>query len=285
MTAAPIVFVSRNPFALAARWALAAVLLVFLFFPVYWMLVTSVRPNGQIFVQFPSPFPTETTFANFLRAVSQTDLALYLRNSLITAGGSAVLTTSLAALAAYGFAKFRFPLRFGLMNVMIAAQMFPFAVILISLYPLLQSAGLLNTLTGLTIAYIVFALPPAVYILFSFYSRLPDELIEAARIDGASELAILLKIILPLSRPALISVAVYSFTWAWNDLLYSLTLVTTDKLRTIGPGLLLTFFGEMQQDWGGAMAAAILASLPAVIVFAFLQRFFIAGLTSGAVKS
>lgn len=242
-----------------------------------------MRPNGQIFVQFPSLFPMETTFANFLRAVSQTDLVLYLRNSLITAGGSAVLTTSLAALAAYGFAKFRFPFRFALMNVMIAAQMFPFAVILISLYPLLQSAGLLNTLTGLTVAYIVFALPPAIYILFSFYSRLPDELIEAARIDGASELAILLRIILPLSRPSLISVAV--FTWAWNDLLYSLTLVTTDKLRTIGPGLLLTFFGEMQQDWGGAMAAAILASLPAVIVFAFLQRFFIAGLTSGAVKS
>lgn len=285
MSASPIVFTSRRPAAVLMRVGLAGLLLFFLFFPVYWMLVTAFRPAGQIFVQFPSLFPTEPTLVNFYRAISQSDLPLYLRNSLITAGGSSVLTTTLAALAAYGFAKFRFPFRFTIMHFMIAAQMFPFAMILISLYSLLLSFGLLDTLTGLTIAYVVFALPPAIYILFSFYSRLPDELIEAARIDGASEFTILRKIILPLSRPALISVAVYSFAWAWNDLLYSLTLVTSDKLRTIGPGLLLTFFGEMQQDWGGAMAAAILASLPAVIVFAFLQRFFVAGLTSGAVKS
>ncbi|WP_181183593.1 MULTISPECIES: carbohydrate ABC transporter permease [unclassified Mesorhizobium] len=281
----PLVLASRRPVAVIAR-ALALLFLVsFLFFPVYWMMVTALKPNQQIFVQFPEFIPTHPVLDNFKRAISQSNLPTYLVNSMITAGGSSLLTTTLAALAAYGFAKYRFSGRFATMNIMIGAQMFPFAVILISLYPMMQSAGLLDTLTGLTIAYVVFALPPAIYILFSFYSRLPNELIEAARIDGASEIAILRRIVLPLSKPALISVAVYSFTWAWNDLLYSLTLVTSDNLRTIGPGLLLTFFGEMQQDWGGAMAAAILASLPAVIIFAFLQRFFVAGLTSGAVKS
>lgn len=280
-----LVLTSRHPVAVVGRVVVIVFLLTFLFFPVYWMLVTAIRPNDQIFVQFPSLIPTRPVLDNFWRALSQSNLLSYLTNSLITAGGSSLLTTTLAALAAYGFAKYRFKGRFAIMNLMIAAQMFPFAVVLISLYPMLQAAQLLDTLAGLTIAYVVFALPPAIYILFSFYSRLPDELIEAARIDGASELMILRKIVLPLSRPALISVAVYSFTWAWNDLLYSLTLVTSDDLRTIGPGLLLTFFGEMQQDWGGAMAAAILASLPAVIIFAFLQRFFVAGLTSGAVKS
>jgi multiple sugar transport system permease protein len=276
---------NRSPLALVARYATYAAFFVFLFFPIYWLIVTSLRPQSEIFVQFPALFPHAITLSNYIHAISQSDLPLYLRNSLIAAGCSALLTTSLAMLAAFGFAKYKFKGRLPLMYLMISAQMFPFAIILISMYSILQAAGLLNTLPGLTVAYVVFALPPAIYILYSFYSRLPDELLEAARIDGASELDILFRVILPLSKPALISVGVYSFMWAWNDLLYSLTLVTQDNLRTIGPGLLLTFFGEMQQDWGGAMAAAILASLPAVVVFAFLQRYFVAGLTSGAVKS
>lgn len=266
------------------RWGALTFMVLFLFFPIYWMAVTSFRHAGDIFVQFPSVVPLRPTLDNFVRAISQTDLPLYLRNSLLTAGGSAFFTTSLAALAAYGFAKFRFAGQNLLMYTMISAQMFPFAVILISLYSTLERLGLLNSILGLTIAYIVFALPPAIYILYSFFKQLPDEMLEAARMDGASEIAILWRIVLPLSRPALISVAVYSFMWAWNDLLYSLTIITKDQLRTIGPGLLLTFFGEMQQDWGGAMAAAILASLPAVIVFGVLQRFFVQGLTAGAVK-
>ena len=249
------------------------------------MVATYFRPQNEVFVQFPTLSAHAPTLANFERAWSQSDLPLYLRNSLLTAGGSALLTTALATLAAYGFAKYRFFARKPLMYLMISAQMFPFAVILISIYSLLQSLGLLNTLAGLTVAYIVFALPAAIYILYSFFMRLPDELIEAARIDGASELRILTRIVLPLSGPALIAVGIYSFMWAWNDLLYSLTLITRDDSRTIGPGLLLAFFGEMQQDWAGAMAASILASLPAVVVFGVLQRYFVQGLTAGAVKS
>ena len=278
------ILASRSAPATTGRIALYTFFWVFLFFPVYWMLATALRSGTDIFQQFPSLIPLQPTLQNFRRTLVSSDLLLYLRNSLVTAGGSALLTTFLAMLAAYGFAKYRFRGRHPLMYAMLAAQMFPFGLLLISLYSLLFSAGLLNTLLGLTLAYIVFALPPAIYILYSFFSRLPDALMEAARIDGASEWDILLRIILPLSKPALISVGIYSFMWAWNDLLYSLTLITRDDLRTIGPGLLLTMFGEMQQDWSGAMAAAILASLPAVVVFMVLQRYFVEGLTSGAVK-
>jgi multiple sugar transport system permease protein len=280
-----VIFASRSVPAVTGRILLYAAFWTFLFFPVYWMLATSLRQGGSVFVQFPSLFPEDPTLENFARALLDSDLPLYLRNSLITAGGSAVFTTTLAMLASFGFAKYNFRGRHPLMYAMIAAQMFPFGIILISLYSLLFAAGLLNTLFGLTIAYVVFALPPAIYILYSFFSRMPNELLEAARIDGASEWHILTKIVLPLSKPALISVAVYSFMWAWNDLLYSLTLITRNDLRTIGPGLLLTLFGEMQQDWAGAMAAAVMASLPAIAVFAVLQRYFVEGLTSGAVKS
>lgn len=265
--------------------AIALALGLFLLFPVIWLITTSIKPDAEIFVKFPSLFPSAPTLEHFDKALRASNLLTYLKNSFITATCSAVLTTALAALAAYGFAKFKFRGRQPLMLMLIAAQMFPFAVLLITIYPLLKSLGLLNTLTGLTLSYIVFALPSGVYILYTFFAQIPDELLEAGRIDGASEMTILRKVVLPLSLPGLVAVAVYSFMWAWNDLFYSLTIMSSQNMRTVGPGLMLEFFGEMQQDWGAAMAASFMASAPVVVIFAFLQKFFIQGLTAGAVKS
>ena len=210
---------------------------------------------------------------------------LYLRNSLLTAGGGALLTVVLGMYAAYGFAKYRYPGRTPLMYLMLSAQMFPFAVLLISLYPLLQRVGLLDTRIGLVIAYIVLALPSGTYMMFSYFVNIPSEIIEAARADGAGELFIFHRIVLPLAVPALVTVGLYAFMWAWNDLLFALTLITSADKRTVGPGLLLTHLGESRNDWGAAMAASIVSSLPVVVAFGFLQRFFIKGLTAGAVKS
>jgi multiple sugar transport system permease protein len=130
------------------------------------------------------------------------------------------------------------------MFLMLSAQMFPFAMMLISLYPMLQWAGLFNTHAGLIIAYIILALPSGTYMLYSYFVNIPTEIIEAARADGAGELFILHRIVLPLAMPALVTVGLYSFMWAWNDLLFSLTLVTKPELRTVGPGLLLNYIGE-----------------------------------------
>jgi multiple sugar transport system permease protein len=262
----------------------AAGIAAFLIFPLWWLVSTALKPEAEIFVKYPSLWPSAPTFRNFERAIGTSGLLTYLRNSMITAVGSALITTSVAGLAAYGFAKFRFKARQPLMLMLIAAQMFPFAVLLITIYPLLRHTGLLNSLTGLTISYIVFSLPSSIYILYTFFSQIPEELLEAARIDGASELKILRQVVLPLSLPGLVAVAVYSFMWAWNDLFYSLTIMSSKDMRTVGPGLMLEFFGEMQQDWGAAMAASFLASAPVVLTFAFLQRYFIQGLTAGAVK-
>lgn len=259
-------------------------LAAFLGFPVFWMISTAFKPTAEIFVRFPTLLPDAPTLANFRGVLGQGDLPVWLGNSLLTAGGAALLTTVLATLAAHSFARFRYRGRKPLMALMISAQMFPFAVLLISLYPLLQAAGLLNTRLGLTIAYIVFALPTGTYMLFSYFVRLPEELMEAARIDGASELRILLRVVLPVSVPGLVTVALYSFMWAWNDLLYAMTLITSPDLRTVGPGLLMSQLGEMRQDWGAAMAASLVASLPVVLAFAMVQRWFVQGLTAGAVK-
>jgi len=271
-----------------ARAVFAGTIIVFgafLFFPIFWMFSTSFKPEAEIFVRMPTLLPAAPTLANYANALTRGDLLLYLRNSLLSACGGALLTVVLGMYAAYGFAKFRYRGRTALMYLMLSAQMFPFAVLLISLYPLLQSVGLLDTRTGLVIAYIVLALPSGTYMLYSYFVSIPPEIIEAARADGAGELFIFHRIVLPLAVPGLVTVGLYAFMWAWNDLLFALTLITSADKRTVGPGLLLSHLGEMRNDWGAAMAASILSSLPVVIAFGFLQRFFIQGLTAGAVKS
>lgn len=266
-------------------WLTFALIASFLFLPLVWMALTSIKPESEIFVRFPTLWPDAPTLQSYASLFTRGEMLDQLQNSLITAGGGAILTVTLATYAAYSFAKFRYRGRKPLMFLMLSAQMFPFAMMLISLYPMLQWAGLLNTRLGLVIAYIILALPSGTYMLYSYFVSIPTEIIEAARADGAGELYILHRIVLPLAMPALVTVGLYSFMWAWNDLLFSLTLVTKPELRTVGPGLLLNYIGESRSDWGGAMAASIVSSLPVVIGFAFLQRFFIQGLTAGAVKS
>lgn len=268
-----------------AFWILFALISSFLFLPLIWMGLTSIKPESEVFVRIPSLWPKAATLTNYINLFSRSDMVDHLKNSLITAGGGALLTVVLATYAAYSFAKFRYRGRKPLMFLMLSAQMFPFAMLLISLYPLLQQFGLLNTRLGLILAYIILALPSGTYMLYSYFVNIPTEIIEAARADGAGELYILHRIVLPLAMPAMVTVGLYSFMWAWNDLLFSLTLITTPELRTVGPGLLLNYIGESKSDWAGAMAASIVSSMPVVIGFAFLQRFFIQGLTAGAVKS
>lgn len=271
-----------------SRLAFAAGLILiggFLLAPLLWMVLTSFKPESELFVRMPSLWPAEPTGMHYRQLLERGDLALQLRNSLITSIGGALLTVTLAVYAAYGFAKFRFAGRKPLMFLMLSAQMFPFAMLLISVYPLLQSLGLLNTHLGLILSYIILALPSGIYMLYSYFVNIPNEIIEAARADGAGELYILHHIVIPLAMPAMVTVGLYAFMWAWNDLLFSLTLITQAPLRTVGPGLLLGYLGEGRSDWGGAMAASIVSSLPVVIGFSFLQKFFIQGLTAGAVKS
>ncbi len=260
-------------------------MMVFLFFPIYWLIATSFKPDAELYRIIPTAFPESPVLDHYIVALTSGRLPLFLKNSAITAISATLLNTALAVYAGYSFAKFRYRGRKPTMLFMLSAQMFPFGVLLISLYPMLNAWGLLDTRLGLTISYIVFALPVSTYMLYSYFSQIPDDLIEAARADGAGELRILHTIILPISIPAVVTVLLYGFMWAWNDLLYSLTLITSTDKRTIGPGLLLTYLNETNSDWGGAMAASILAAAPVIVVFAFLQRYFIQGVTAGAVKS
>lgn len=266
-------------------FAVTALLIgLFLFFPVYWLIISSLKSDAELYLITPTLWPRDITFEHFRTAIYEGGLGLQLYNSLVVSLSSAALNAILAVYAGYSFAKYRYFGRRPVMLFMLSAQMFPFGLLLITIYPTLVSWNLLDTRLGLMISYIVFALPVATYMLYSYFTQVPNELIEAARADGAGDLRILHTIVLPISIPPVVTVFLYSFMWSWNDLLYSLTLIISEDKRTVGPGLLLNYLNESNADWGGAMAASLLAAAPVTIGFIALQRFFIQGVTAGAVK-
>ena len=262
----------------------AAAIGFFLFFPVYWLVISALKPDAELYSLTPTFVPRDVTWTHFRTALVEGGLPLQLGNSLVVSLSSAAINATLAVYAGYSFAKYRYFGRKPVMLFMLSAQMFPFGLLLITIYPMFTAIGLLDTRLGLMLSYIVFALPVATYMLYSYFSQVPNELIEAARADGAGDLRILHTIVLPISVPPIVTVFLYSFMWSWNDLLYSLTLIVSDDKRTVGPGLLLNYLNESNADWGGAMAASLLAAAPVVLGFMALQRFFIEGVTAGAVK-
>ncbi len=263
-------------------WSSLVLMILFLFFPLYWMVNTALKPPGEVFSL--RIFPENPTLSNFIEVVKSGEIRRYLQNSLFLSIMSSVFTTIVAAYAGYSFSKYRYRGRKSLMLLVLTSKMFPYAVLLLSLYILMQGLGLLDSYASLVFAYITFTLPVGCWTLKTYFDEIPDDLIEAAKIDGAGQGRILHTIILPLALPGLISVMIYGFVWSWNDLLYSLTLVTSPDKRTLAPGLIMEYLGEARQDWGGMMAASVTVSVPVTIMFLLLQRFFIQGLTAGAVK-
>ena len=174
---------------------------LFLFFPVYWLVISALKPDAELYSLTPTFFPQDITLDHFRTAIFRGDLPLHLTNSLIVSLSSATLNATLAVYAGYSFAKYRYFGRRPVMLFMLSAQMFPFGLLLITIYPIFTDWGLIDTRLGLMRSYIVFALPVATYMLYSYFSQVPNELIEAARADGASDLRILHTIVLPISIP------------------------------------------------------------------------------------
>ncbi len=269
-----------------APWGAAAtiaVIGVFTFAPVYWVAVTALTPTDQVFRFPPRFFPASVTFEHFRSLWENPQLLRYLGNSLIVSTLTAVLTVIVSAYTAYSFAKFRYRGRRSLMYLVLASQMFPQALLLITLYLVFSQFGLLNTYLALILSFTTFTLPLCVWMLKGFFDTIPDELIEAAKVDGAGQGAIIHRILLPVSLPGLVATALFAFIRAWNDFIFALTLAGTEK-QTLPPGLVNTFTGEAETAWPALMAASLVVSLPVVIGFAVLQRYLVSGLTAGAVK-
>ena len=263
-------------------WACLILIGGFVFLPLLWMINTALKPTDLTFTNYF--FTGLLTLDNIIHIVTDPKIMTYLKNSLWVSFGSSFMATLVAALAGYSFSKFRYRGRKFVMGMFMMSQAFPQAILLLAIYTMMNKAGLLGSYWALIISYVVFTLPVGTWTLKSYFDQIPDSLMESAKLDGAGNLRIMLQIVFPLAVPGTISIAIYGFVWSWNDLLYSMTLVTDTARRTLASGLVMTFLGEASTNWGYMMAASIVAAIPVTIIFVFLQRYFIQGLTSGAVK-
>lgn len=258
-------------------------ILIFAIFPLYWMLITSLRPASDTFTFPPEFLPTTFTFEHYEAFFKNPAMLVYLRNSILVAVPTAIGSVVVSAYAAYSFSKFEYRGRRSLMSLILSAQMFPQALLLIALYVMFDSLGLLNTYVGLMLSFVTITLPLSIYLLKAYFDQIPDEIIEAATVDGASHRMIIHRVLFPIARPGLTAVALFAFVRAWNDFIFALTLVDSGH-RTLPPGLVFSYMGEFQAAWPEMMAASVLVSLPIVVLFVLMQSQLVAGLTAGAVK-
>jgi multiple sugar transport system permease protein len=262
-------------------------LITVVLFPIYWMLIGSLKQQVHI-MELPglAPSLTELTLRNFIELNSPLYpfIATGIKNGLIVASATTVISLFLSSLAAYGLSQFRFKRQDIVLLAIMGTQIFPGIVLILAIYIFYKELHLLNTYIGLVLAYTSFTLPFAIWLLKGFFDSIPSELIDAAQIDGGSRLSTLWHVALPLIMPGLLATSMFIFLIAWDEFLYSLTLTTTNEMRTMAPSLVMTFFTRYNYRWGPMMAASTIVALPVFIMFIFLQKYLVEGLTLGAVK-
>jgi len=261
----------------------AAVFFVMAIFPVYWMVATSFKLEGDIQRSNPKWLPFPGTVQHFVDALHKPMFWTYARNSMIAAGSTVLISIVIAFLAATAVARFKFYGRRFFLALLITTQMVPLTALAIPLYLSLRSFHLLNQMPGLIMAYAAFVLPFTVWTLRGFIQGIPVDLEEAAMVDGCSRLQAFRRILLPLILPGLIATAVFAFIQAWNDYLFPLVLMQHNDNYTMTVWL-ASFSTNRGNDFGGLMAASTLFSLPVVVLFMIVQRKVVSGLTAGAVK-
>jgi multiple sugar transport system permease protein len=267
-----------------SQWALFAVMAIcalVIIFPFVWMVLTSLKLESEVVRYPPRLLPQQWTVENYVDIWQRAPMARFFLNSVVFAGGVTIVSLFFDSLAAYGFSRLNFPGRDVLFLFVLIALMLPFQVIFIPLYVTVQGFGLLNSFAGLIIPRATNAF--GIFMLRQFFNGLPRELDDAARIDGAREFYIYSRIILPLSIPALATLAVFHFMYNWNDFLWPLLITKSTDMRTLPAGLAL-FMGEHVVEYGLLMAGATLALIPLFIAFLFAQRYFVQGIAFTGLK-
>ncbi len=282
------------------HWPLHVFLVSFTILAIYPLLwVLTVAFSGQqvlAFVELPPdptaldrlravlPWPEEVSVANFVDVFTEQPFARWLLNSAIVAAATTVVGVFLASTAGYAFSRFRFPgRRAGLMSFLVS-QMFPGVLMLIPLYIIIVKwLNLGSSFIGLILVYSTTAIPFCVWMLKGYFDTIPRDLEESALMDGASQVVIFTRIVLPLAKPAVAVTALFSFMTAWNEFVLALTLLDQEEMYTAPVGLRF-FVSGFSEQWGYFAAGALIAAIPVVLLFMFLQRYLISGLTAGAVK-
>jgi multiple sugar transport system permease protein len=291
MSMASIVTTRRGKPIDAWRWVgriFLVMMLLYTAMPMAWMLLTSIK-SGFAAMQFPPQWlPNEPTLASYEKLLDPTnsvgqDFLRFFWNSLFVSTATTVLAVIVAVPAAYAFSRFDFPGRKFLFFAVLLRNMFPAVIFLVPLFILMRLLGLVNTHGSLILTYLTFGLPLAIWLLKGFYDNIPYQLEQAARIDGATRFQAFLLIVMPLSAPGIIATAIYSFIGAWNEYIFAYTFLNRNDQLTLPVGI-QRFFSENTTDFPGLMAASFIMSLPVVVLFLLLQRYFVRALTEGAVK-
>lgn len=257
--------------------------LLFVLFPFYWIIITSFKSDLQI-QQYDSIFwPKPWTLDQYRALLLKTPYLTWFRNTVVVATASTAISVTLAALAGYALARLKFRGAGTLTTVLLITYLLPGSLLFIPLYRILTNLGIINTLPSLIVTYPTFLMPFATWVMLGYYRSIPEDLEDAAMIDGANRLTAFLRITLPLAAPALLSVTLFAFTNAWNEFLFAFVFITSETLKTLPVGLQLLVFGDIY-PWGQMMGASLLMAIPVVIVYIYAQRYLVEGLTAGSVK-
>lgn len=264
------------------RYMTAYVLLLLALFPIYWIVTSSLKSPDAIVSVPPTLVPAADALTlEHYQAVMDGPMPDYFLNSVIVTLTTMVLSVILAVFAGYGWAKFEFRGSRFTSTFVILSRIFPIVVILVPLFQILRSIGLLNTHPGLVLSYFVYTLPLTAWMLKGFFENIPDNVIRAARVDGFSEFRIFLEIVLPMVRPGIIATALFSVVIAWQELVFALTFLQDDELYTM-PVALVGLTNQYTIQWGLMMAASFAFMLPVAVLFLLTQNYFIKGITGGA---
>ncbi len=265
-------------------YVLLVVFSVYCIFPFVWMVISALKPKTEIRTATPSFAIIEPTLENFKRVLFDVGFLNYIKNSLLVSVVACVLSMIVAILAGYALSRyFKLKLVKASNLAMMLSQMIPGVLLLVPLYLIMQRLHVLESYLSLILAYTTFVIPLCTFMMSSFFDTVPLALEEAAEIDGCSTAQTILRIILPLSIPSLVSTGLYAFINAWNEFMFGYIFISTDQYRTLTPAIML-FKGANTIDWGGLMAGSVIAVIPVTLIFLFLQRYFLAGLMSGSVK-
>lgn len=266
----------------AALIALQLLLLLVVLLPFFWMVSVSLKPASEPFAIPAKLWPDHPTFANYRNAFYP-EFRRYFINSALVSLVTIAVSLTVGLLAAYSFSRFKVRGFRALLIAIILAQMFPVATMLIPIYKMVRSLQLLNTYPALIIAYITITLPVAIWMLLGFMRNIPVELEESALVEGATRLQAFWHIAVPLARPGITATAVWIAVVTWQEFIFALAFTSSKDMRTVSVGM-NDFIGQYGIRYGELMASSVMVSLPIILIFFFLQRQFVAGLTAGATK-
>lgn len=265
-------------------WLYLILIVTFLIiaFPIYWMLTISLKIPRDIY-RTPSLWPHNVTGDNYRELIEEKGFLTNIKNSLIVAGSVTIVSVFVSSFAAYSIVRFKYRFKGLIGRLILFAYLTPVSLLFIPLSIIIARLHLGNSLLGLVIVYLTFSIPLSTWLLSGYFRGVPADLEEQALVDGSGRLGALFRILLPLSAPGLVAVAIFTFTGAWNELLLALIFITSENKRTVPLGLNYLITGDVFL-WGPIMAGAVLSSLPVIILYFMAQRFMVAGMTSGSVK-